>query len=438
MLQWSVNLNPARLCPDLDVGTQERALERLLPKVRELGASMVRTDLLWRQLQPEPGPFRPEAVAFYRHLLARLREEGLGVWAVLYNPPDWVMERAGRDRAAFLDAWARYLELLAGLDAGAVAVWQVWNEPNNWLAAAKGDAALFATRRVTLGGREVDLPTEVRWPLLEGMHRIARAALGGEARLAVNILADIGDLVPLDLPDWATWDGFLEAYMARCGDWVDVIGLDHYPDTWVPGLGAEVWRPLERLRDMIADPRSACWGKALCVAETGYASCGPVRMPWGGSMFADPHDESGMARWYARALPRLAELAGPVSLPNQDLHVVNLYELVDPPRPIAHEGLVAIENHFGLLAADATPKPAWEVCRGIMMGETVADVPRAPGGTGPLRWYVEASRASRALQRFVRPVARGLGRTLTPRLDRHDRWLAGLGAAWLLWRRWRG
>ncbi|MEB3236187.1 MAG: hypothetical protein VKO64_00990 [Candidatus Sericytochromatia bacterium] len=438
MLQWSVNLNPARLCPDLDVGRQEAVLERLLPRVRELGASMVRVDLLWRQLQPTEGPFRPDAVAFYRHLLERLRAEGLGVWAVLYNPPDWVMERAARDRAAFLDAWARYLDLLAGPGGEAVTVWQVWNEPNNWLAAAKGDAALFATRKVQVRGREVELPTEVRWPVLEGMHRIARAVLGSRARLAVNILADIGDLVPFDVPEWATWDGFLETYMARCGDWVDVIGLDHYPDTWVPGLGADVWRPLERLRGLVADPRSACWGKALCVAETGYASCGPVRLPWGGAMFADPHDEAAMARWYAAALPRLENLVGPAALPDQDLHVVNLYELVDPPRAIAHGGLVAIENHFGLLRADGQPKPAWEACRAFLAGAAAGERPVVARGTGPLSWYVEATRATRTIQRLVRPVVREFGRTLAPRLDRHDRWVAGLGAAWMLWRRWRG
>ncbi|MEB3297987.1 MAG: hypothetical protein VKO21_00690 [Candidatus Sericytochromatia bacterium] len=438
MLQWSVNLNPARLCPDLDPAVQAARLEQLLPRLRELGVRMVRTDLLWRQLQPVDGPLDAAASAFYRHFLSRLREEGFGVWAILYNPPDWAMERAARDPAAYIDAWSRYLEGVRTVCEDSVTVWQVWNEPNNWLAATKGDAALFATRRVSLRGREVDVPTEVRWPLLEGMHRTARRVLGHDARLAVNILADIGHLVPLELPAWATWEGFLEAYMARCGDWVDIIGLDHYPDTWIPGLGPLSWRPLDQLRAMVSDPRSACWGKAVCVAETGYASCGPVRLPWGGAMFQDAHDEDAMARWLALAVPRLARLAGPAALPDQDLHVVNLYELVDPPRPIALEGLVAIENHFGLLRADGTPKPAFHVFRDVMHADAEPEGSAPPLGSGPLRWMADASHASRDLHRKVQPVVRDVGQWLAPRLDRHDRWIAGFGAALWLWRRWRG
>ncbi len=105
MLTWSVNLNPYRLSSQLDPVEMRDRLPEILDAITDLGVKMVRTDLLWDFLYPEPGPADPRAVAWLREFLDQLAARGIGVFGILYNPPRWARELAHRDESRFLDSW---------------------------------------------------------------------------------------------------------------------------------------------------------------------------------------------------------------------------------------------------------------------------------------------------------------------------------------------
>ncbi|MBM3270153.1 MAG: family 1 glycosylhydrolase [Candidatus Sericytochromatia bacterium] len=436
MLVWSVNLNPLRLSARLDMAKMDARLDVLFPRLRELGVGMLRTDFLWHFLVPRPGEPDPQAIAWYRSFLDRLAGLGIGTYAILYNPPGWACELAHRDEAAFLASWQDYVALCGRELGDRVALWQVWNEPNNYFSHVKDDFNLFEIRRLRVAGWEVDLPVRVRWdPIYQLFHR-ARVELGRDARIATNFLSNMGNMAPVSFPDWIEWDVFLERAMERLHDDVDVLALDHYPDTWVPGTGPLDWEPLSVLLRKLRDPRSACHGKAAVIGELGYSSCTNANLPLGIRFFPEDHTEGRMADWYAHALPHVAARVGPESLPDQDFHLINLYELIDaePDSIGGRSDLVDIEYHFGLLRCDASPKPAFDVVREIVAGRPVPATKADWGRSGPMQVYLEASRMSRGFHRWLGPKLVALYKTVTPPMRRPgERMVAGFGALWLLY-----
>lgn len=436
MLVWSANLNPLRLSPVLDIDEMDERLDVLMPRIVDLGVRMIRTDLLWGFLVPERGKPDMMAVHWMRRFLDRLDEHGIGTYGILYNPPGWACDLAHRDEEAFLEEWRSYVALCGEHLGDRVDIWQVWNEPNNYFSHVKDDFNLFSIRRLKVAGWEVDLPVSVRWEALCKLYRIARQELGGYSKIATNFLSNMGNMAPVSFPDWIEWDVFLERQIERLHDEVDVLALDHYPDTWVPGTGPLDWEPLEVLLRKIKDPRSACFGKAAIVGELGYSSCRNASLPLGIRFFPEDHSEERMADWYAHALPHVATRIGPRGLPDQAIHVINLYELIDaaPDSINASMDLVDIEYHFGLLRYDGTPKPAYDVVKRIVSGEISPANGTAWGRSGPLQIYMEASRMSRGFHRWMGPKLVALSKAVTPPMRRHgDKVVVGFGALWLIY-----
>lgn len=428
MLNWSVNLNPYRLSPTLDPAEMDAAAARLVPRLVELGVTMVRIDLLWAFLIPKRDELDGAAVLWMTRFLDTLAIRGITTYGILYNPADWACELAHQDERAFIEAWRRYVALCAGAFGDRVAIWQVWNEPNNYFSHVKDDFNLFTHRLMRVGGWEVDLPVSVRWEALAKLFEAARQELGTGARIATNFLANMGNMAPVSFPDWVEWDVFLERMMERLHEQVDVLAIDHYPDTWIPGTGPLEWEPLEVLIRMVRNKRSACHGKAVVVGEIGYSSCRNAALPLGFKLFPEDHDEHRMADWYAHALPHVASLVGPAALPDQDIHVINLYELIDAETDsiVGTMDLVDIEYHFGLLRADGMPKPAFDLVRQLVAGESPVSGP-SWRRSGPLQVYLEASRMSRGMHRWVGPKILALYKTVTPPMRRHDRAAIGIG-----------
>ncbi len=443
-LNWSINLNPYRLSPTLDVPELYANTDWAVEQLRDLGVTMVRVDILWTLVQPAPDGFDAEAVTWYRHFFERLEQAGISVYAVLYNPPRWACDLVHADLEAFLGAWSRYCAMIGREFSDWVAIYQVWNEPNNYLSHLKDDFNLFHTKAFSLGGWKVTLPVGVHWKALVPLFRIAREQLPEGACIAYNAITNLNDFTPAAMPAWTEWEHFTDQLLSRAGDAIDVIAIDHYPDTWIPGVGPLAWSCIDEAAKRVNDPRSAWHGKTVILGELGYSSCQnvPILKRPRMNFFPDDHSEASMEAWYAEALPFLADRMRPDRWPHNRLHVVNAYELQDPPSESIlggeHHEVVGIEYHFGLLRSDRSPKTAYRVFQDVAAGRPLPVPGRAGRSkTGALNVYMKTSQASKTVHRWVSPLAYAIYQAVRPPLRRHDTGFLSFGALLILFQVWR-
>jgi len=443
-LNWSINLNPYRLSPTLDVPELYSNTDWAVEQLADLGVTMVRVDILWALVQPDADGFAAEAIGWYRHFFGKLMEAGIGVYAVLYNPPAWSADLVHADLDAFHAAWRGYCRMISRELADRVTIFQVWNEPNNYLSHLKDDVNLFHTKAFSVGGWKVTLPTGVHWKALVPLFTIAREELPAGACIAYNAITNLNDFTPAALPAWTEWEHFTDQLLARAGDAIDVIAIDHYPDTWLPGVGPLSWDCLDEAAKRVNDPRSAWYGKTIILGELGYSSCQnvPILKRPRMNFFPDDHSEESMEAWYAEALPFLADRMRPDRWPHNRLHVINAYELQDPPALSIfggeHHEVVGIEYHFGLMRHDRTPKPAYGVFKDVAAGRPLPAPSRASRGkTGPLNVYIKTSQVSKTVHRWVSPLAYAIYQAVRPPLRRHDTGILSFGALFILYQVWR-
>ncbi|MFP5500880.1 MAG: hypothetical protein ACLGIN_00230 [Candidatus Sericytochromatia bacterium] len=386
MLHWSFNLNPNRFCPELSLPALESGADAALAQLADLGATGVRVDLFWHWLMPAPGVVNHAAVRWYRDFFAEVDRRGWGVFALLYHPPAWAMALLERDEAAFVAAWEDFCRLVAKELGPLLSVVQVWNEPNNFLASLKADPVLFHTRRVA--GKNV--PTGVRWETLASLFRVAKSTLPAHALVTYNVLTNLSPFLPFR-GTWLNWEHFTDRFMAMAGDAVDVIALDHYPDTWAPGTGPLEWACLDVAAAKVADPASSWHGKTVIVGEAGYSNAPNFHLierpfKWG-RFFPNERSEDSMAGWYAAAMSHLAATLTPERFPANKLFMANVYELYDAPQPVGSHPALALEDHFGLVRRDGARKPAFEVMQAITCGDRF-DPAAAPAANPPGYWKV--------------------------------------------------
>lgn len=386
MLNWTVNLNPNRLCPDLSLSVLDEGAPLALQHVSALGAQGVRVDVFWHWLEPEPGAFNREAIAWYERFFAETERRGLQVFALLYHPPAWAMTLLERDEAAFLGAWVRFCRLARRLFGDAVGCVQVWNEPNNFLAGLKRDPALFYEKRFG----PFSVPVGVRFQTLAQLFAIARVELSGETQLVFNVLANLSPFLPLG-GTWLDWETFTDRFLAIAGPHVDVIALDHYPDTWAPGTGPLDWGCLAHAREKVNTPGSPWYAKGVIIGEVGYSSAPNFHLferpfRWG-RFFPRERDEASMATWYAAAMTHLAEEMTPERFPHNRFQMVNVYELFDAARSVGQHPIMRLEDSFGLVRRDGTPKPAFGVLRDVIAGRRFG-LDEVPAPELPAYWHL--------------------------------------------------
>lgn len=443
-LNWSINLNPYRLSPSLEIAELYANTDWAVTQLQDLGVTMVRIDILWRLVQPHAHAFSDEAIRWYQHFFQALSQAGIAVYAVLYNPPPWAADLVHADLNGFLEAWRAYCRMVGSAFGDWIAVYQVWNEPNNYLSHLKDDFNLFHTRSFAIGGWKVTLPTGVNWKALVPLFRIAREELPEGTPIAYNAITNLNDFTPAALPAWTEWEHFTDQLLARAGDAIDVIAIDHYPDTWLPGVGPLAWDCLDEAAKRVQDPRSAWYGKTIVLGELGYSSCEnvPILKRPRMNFFPDNHSEESMEAWYAQALPYLAERMRPERWPHNRLHLINAYELIDPPTQSIlggeHHDVVGIEYHFGLMRHDRSPKAAYRVFQDVAAGRPLSAPARSSRAkTGPLNVYLKTSQASKTLHRWISPLAYAIYQAVRPPLRRHDTGVLSFGALLILFQVWR-
>lgn len=390
MITWSVNLNPNRLCPDLSIPRLEDATNGAFKHLAELGAGAVRVDIFWNWLMPEPGTINHEALAWYRRFFADADRRGVQLFPLLYHPPGWAMALLEKDEPAFLAAWTDFCRLVRREFGDSLRLVQVWNEPNNFLAALKQDPVLFFEKKL---GR-LSVPVGVRWQTLASLFAIARAELTPGTLLVYNVLTNLSPFLPFRSA-WLDWDVFTDRLLSLAGDHIDVIALDHYPDTWAPGTGPLEWECLEVAEKKVNTPGTPWYGKSIIIGEVGYSNApnfhvvnGPVKL---GKFFPDDRCEDTMSAWYGAAMSHLSATLTPERFPHNRLQFVNVYELYDAPRPVGAHPALALEDHFGLRRRNGSPKPAFAVMQQAIAGDLRIDLaawptPALPGYWKLARW----------------------------------------------------
>ncbi|MGW7531111.1 hypothetical protein [Amycolatopsis sp. NPDC054798] len=103
--------------------------DRFVPRARALGAGIVRVNLYWSQVEPEPGRFAWEAVDA---LLDQLGEDD-EAWVTVCASSPWATRRKTRwlpaSPALDLGQYRRFVAELAGRRPGAIRFWQCEIEP---------------------------------------------------------------------------------------------------------------------------------------------------------------------------------------------------------------------------------------------------------------------------------------------------------------------
>ncbi|MDB5102088.1 MAG: Ricin lectin [Cyanobacteria bacterium RYN_339] len=392
MTVWSVNLNPNRLDPDLDPENLRRAAPGAFAQLEALGVGGIRVDIFWHALQPQHGAVDLAMLRWYRDFFAEARRRGLQIYALLYHPPRWAMQLLQDNPEDFLIAWRDFCTLVAEEFGGMLALVQPWNEPNNFLAALKGDPVLFHTRKIG----PVTLPVGVPWETLTALFKITRQVMPRECKVVFNVLANLCPFIPASC-GWLDWEHFADRFMALAHPWVDVIALDHYPDTWAPGTGPLEWDCLDLAARKAVDPASPWHRKTVILGEVGYSSAPNFRVGLA-NFFPGTRGEAPMADWYARALPCIVDKLA--RFPHNQCHWVNMYELFDPLRELTGHPALAIENHFGLIRKDYTRKPAFDTVQAAIAGN-FSTLPAPWRTREPFYWRV--ARWGRRLDARLRP-----------------------------------
>ena len=280
----------------------QRAINSLEAAAR-LGVGWVRTDLRWREIQPDGIHTDRKAVAWYRDFLNAASDYGLKNMVVLSTPPRAALRQASADR---LNSWSRFVEVVVSELGHKCDGYQLMNEPNNpvYRFFSVQDAAVALVRGASI------------------IH-----AKKPEARIGINVAMEI----------WG-WRAYLKNILDLSGRSVDIVGLDHYPGTWTVGLH-ERWSEAIELADAIASatPGSPWYDRHLVIMETGFSTNGPFR------------DQRRQSEYFER----LANVVGHLKRRSaKNTLLLGIYELCDWDS----SAWLDPEAHFGLLNSDLTPK----------------------------------------------------------------------------------
>jgi Beta-galactosidase len=148
--------------------------DAFMPRLRELGATLVRIYFYWSQVEPEPGYYTFEILDAFLDQLDGTEE----VWVTVCSSSRWATQQATDfvppSPAKDLGAYYQFVHRLVRHCDGRVRFWQCDNEPNNvgltWLGTAQDYVTQLEvmhravkdadpTAAVVLGGATYGLPT---------------------------------------------------------------------------------------------------------------------------------------------------------------------------------------------------------------------------------------------------------------------------------------
>ncbi len=319
-LPWSINLHPE------DIGLFNNSvnkfeIQKACDYIKDLGAGMIRIDFSWKDLEPSvptgTGTYFWDEAKFtnYRDFVTTANDEnGLKIIAVLSRAPDWAVNLYKTDPEQYWKCWTDFCSRIAYSFGDKVKYYQLGNEPN-------GGPPFFAYDFIK---DEDDYLTAYY-----GKYGLESYDKDESFKTMVNINCN-----------WIGWEDWLTKYMINAKDYIDIVGIDHYPGTNSVAFFDD-WGPLVSLLKRINDPSDPCYGKQGAVMETGYST-----WAWG--------SESTQSEWINKVLPAVKNILINNSSKPYGIVFANFYELFDEDY---NKSLWPPEAHFGILYGASHPWP---------------------------------------------------------------------------------
>jgi hypothetical protein len=308
-IPWYIALHAGEA--DYDIST----LDTILPRAKELGVKGIRTDIFWLDIEPKEGEWDEAKIAFYRAFFEKIRQYDMDIMMILSGAPKWAQELYKKEWDAgkrekdnrYWEVYNAYVEKALEIEDGRSQYIQIWNESNldNYSHVKSGERWLM----FSLAGERIRAHTD--------------------ARILVNVF--VGTALP--------WLKDIESWLEKSGEYVDVVGLDHFPMTWSLYMVTD-WSPVEKILLKIRNAEGPWANKKLAIAETGFSSW----IPGVGDRLQDFYVESTL-----KSLYKIFE-NDPTRFENTEL--LGWYQLVDvnsgvPGSLNASEWLT--ESKFGVL-----------------------------------------------------------------------------------------
>ncbi len=106
--------------------------------MKTLGLKSYRFSISWPRIMPEKGKVNPKGIAFYKNLIAELKNAGIEPLVTLYHwdMPLWVHQEGGWKSPKIIDYYFEYVKAVVESLSGDVRYWMTFNEPQIFILAA--------------------------------------------------------------------------------------------------------------------------------------------------------------------------------------------------------------------------------------------------------------------------------------------------------------
>lgn len=303
-----------------------------LDAAKDLGMGLLRFDVRWADLQPEPGALDRRKLPYYQGLMRDCLDRGFQTKVNLGSYPAWAITLLKDDPEAFFAAYRRYVEATVEALGPQVDYYQLGNEFNTILdpIPAEHDARVFREAKAVIARYQARHP---EW----------------KVKTVINVCDTF----------YLPWKDTLEGVLREASAAIDVIGYDFYPGNYSHLNDWEAWPEIGYLSELMQR-----YDKDGAICETGcLAFLG----------------EGRQARWI-EASPR-AMLRAIARSPVKDRFLfAAYYELVDADKLPAW-WLPHTEATFGLITNTGRRKPGFQALREVVSEtRSVQGLPK-PGGS---------------------------------------------------------
>ncbi|MFD6270750.1 family 1 glycosylhydrolase [Nocardia asteroides] len=121
----------------------------------DLGVRVYRIGIEWARVQPQPGVWDPDGLAFYDDVVRAITDAGMRPMLTLdhWVYPGWAADRGGWANPGIVADWLANARVVVDRFAGADPLWVTFNEPTFYLVNELRRGGIDATEVLTMGER---------------------------------------------------------------------------------------------------------------------------------------------------------------------------------------------------------------------------------------------------------------------------------------------